>query len=88
MPDTFATHSAGLDSPAFDASPVTPHDANDLAFTTRALYVGGGGDVAAILKGDASSVTFVNVPAGSILPVAAKRVLATGTTAANILALW
>jgi hypothetical protein len=88
MPDTFANHGAGLESPAFDAAAVTPHDTNDLTFTARALYVGTGGDVAAILKGDAAAVTFKNVPAGSILPVAAKRVLATGTTAANILALW
>jgi hypothetical protein len=88
MPDTFATHAAGLDSPAFDAAAVTPHDTNDLAFTARALYVGTGGDVVAILKGDAASVTFRNVPAGTVLPVAAKRVLATGTTAANMLALW
>lgn len=88
MPDTFATHSAGLDSPAFDAAAVTPHDTNDLAFTARALYVGTGGDVPAILKADATSVTFRNVPAGSILPVSVKRVLAAGTTASNILALW
>jgi hypothetical protein len=88
MPDTFATHSAGLDSPAIDAAAVTPHDTNDLAFTARALYVGTGGDVVAILKGDAASVTFKSVPGGVVLPVAARRVLATGTTAANIVALW
>lgn len=88
MPDSFANYAAGLDSPAFDAAAVAPHDANDLAFTARALYVGTGGDVVAILKGDAASVTFKNVPAGTVLPVCARRVLATGTTASNILALW
>ena len=88
MPDTFVNHGAGLESPAFDASSVTPHDVNDLTSTARALFVGVGGDVVAILKGDAASVTFKNVPAGSFMPVAARRVLATGTTATNILALW
>jgi hypothetical protein len=88
MPDTFATYGAGLESPAFDAAAVTPHDTNDLAFTARGLYVGTGGDVVAILKADTASVTFKNVATGTILPVAAKRVLAAGTTAANIVALW
>jgi hypothetical protein len=88
MPDNFASHTAGLDSPAFDAAAVTPHDTNDLAFTARALYVGTAGDVVAILKADAASVTFRNVPSGTVLPVCARRVLATGTTASNILALW
>lgn len=88
MPDTFANFSAGLDSPAFDAAAVAPHDVNDLTFTARALYVGTGGDVVAILKGDAAAVTFKNVPTGAVLPVAVRRVQATGTTASNILALW
>ena len=88
MPDVFANHGAGLDSPAFNASALTPNDATDTAFTTRALYIGGAGDVAAILKGDAAAVTFKNVAAGTILPLAVKRVMSTGTTATFIVALW
>jgi hypothetical protein len=88
MPDSFVNQGAGLDSPAFDAASVTPNDGADLAFTARALYVGGAGDVTAILKGDAVAVTFKNVAGGTILPVAARRVMSTGTTATFIVALW
>jgi hypothetical protein len=88
MPDNFSTFAAGLDSPAFDAASIVPNDGADLPTVARAVYVGQGGDVVAILKGDAASVTFKNAAAGSILPVAARRVLATGTTAAHLVALW
>jgi hypothetical protein len=88
MPDTFSGQSPGLDGPAFNASAVTPSDGADLGATARALFIGVGGDVAAILKGDAASVVFKNVPQGTVLAVSAKRVLATGTTATNIVALW
>jgi len=45
-----------------------------------ALYVGGAGDVAVQpLKG--SVVTFVDVPAGSILPVKCTKVMSTNTDA-------
>lgn len=36
---------------------------------------------------DAGGVTFRNMPSDSLLPVLARRVLATGTTAADLLAL-
>lgn len=88
MPDTFANTGAALDSPAFNAAAITPNDGADLAFTARALYVGVGGDIAAVLKGDAASVVFKSVPQGSLLPACIKRVLATGTTASNLVALW
>jgi hypothetical protein len=88
MPDTFQNHQAGLESPAFEAAAVTPHDTNDLAFTARALYVGSGGDLAVIPKNSASSVVFRNVQSGTLLPITAKRVLVTGTTATQIVALW
>lgn len=35
----------------------------------------------------AAGVTFRNLPSGSLLPVRARRVLATGTTAADMLVL-
>lgn len=52
----------------------------------RALYVGTGGNVVAIVNGTA--VTFVNVQGGSILPIEASRVNSTSTTAANLVALY
>lgn len=65
---------------------ITPNDGADLAAETRALYVGSAGDVALILvSGDA--ITFASVPAGTLLPVRAMRVKATGTTAGLLLGL-
>lgn len=66
---------------------VTPHDANELPVIPKALYVGSGGTI--ILRGvDATAdVSFTNVPAGAVLAVRARHVRATGTTAANIVAL-
>jgi len=81
MPDLFATHSAGLDSPAGKAFTITPDDSNDLAISTRAVYTGTGGTLVVILQDDVASVTFTNVPPGQILPLRCRRVLATGTTA-------
>lgn len=65
---------------------VTPHDTNDLANVARALWVGGAGNVAVLLSEDSSAVTFVGVAAGTLLPLRAKRVLSTGTTATSIVA--
>lgn len=77
-------------SPAGYAYAVTPSDSADIA-QCRALWVGGAGNLA-IRSFDpnsqnSGSVTFVSVPAGTLLPVKTTRVFATGTTATNIVAL-
>lgn len=87
MPDYFGYHDVMLDSPAVAAVAVTPDDDTDLANVTRVLYVGGAGDVSVILSWDTAAVTFSSVPAGTFMPIRAKRVLLTGTTATNLLAL-
>ena len=62
------------------------------------LYIGVGGDVSVILSGvtnaagdgpplAAQAIVFKGVPAGSILPVIVDYVLATGTTATDMIAL-
>lgn len=66
---------------------ITPNDGVDLATNTRGIYVGGAGNVAVILEDDTASVTFVAPPVGSVLPIRARRVLATGTTATNLIGL-
>lgn len=77
----------GLDNPGADAIAVTPDDNTDLVPSARGLYVGGTGNVA-VMTIAGTSITFVAVPAGSILPVRCKRVLATGTSGSmNIVAL-
>lgn len=65
---------------------VTPSDATILS-GVRALYVGGAGDVAVTFN-DGSTATFVGVVSGFILPVQVSRVMSTGTTATNIVALF
>lgn len=55
--------------------------------TTRGLYVGAAGNVAVTMAAG-QSVTFVGVQAGTVLPIRVSRVLSSGTTASNLLALY
>ena len=73
--------------PTRRAASVTPSDTDDLANVSRYLWVGGAGSVRVLTeRGD--DVTFAGVPAGTLLPISVSRVLAGGTTATNILALF
>jgi hypothetical protein len=76
------------DDPALNAAAVTPDDNNDLPVFCRGLYVGAGGNIALDTQGGQAQVLFTAVPQGMILPVAAKRVRAAGTTASSLVALW
>lgn len=80
-----AYRTADATCPAHGAVAVTPSDATTLPIT-RGLYVGTTGDVAVIMA-DGQTVTFTAVPV-QILPVQVSKVLSTGTTASNILALY
>ncbi len=64
---------------------VTPSDTAKIS-KTAGLWIGGAGSVA-VLGVNSASVTFTNVAAGTLLPIAVTQVLATGTTATNIVAL-
>jgi hypothetical protein len=78
------------DSPlgaASHAFAVTPHDSNALAAIPRALYVGTGGTITLRLADDSADVVLKNVQGGQVLDVQASYVRATGTTAADIVAL-
>lgn len=76
-------------APARSAVAVTPHDSTDLAIYARALYVGGAGNVALVpADGSNTAVTFVGVPAGTILPIQTQRVNSTNTTATSIVAIY
>jgi hypothetical protein len=78
--------SGGLDSPCRSAAAVTPSDTTDLGFVSRQLFVGGAGNVTAIMA-DGTTVLFTGVLAGAFLPIRCSRVKATGTTATNMVAL-
>lgn len=65
---------------------ITPNDAADLPVAVRAIYVGVTGDIVAIGPGDTgtSGITFKAVSAGAWQAIQARRVLATNTTATNL----
>lgn len=78
----------GQDAPAVETLAITAHNTNDLTTVSRALWVGTGGDIALMASGDSASVILKNVPNGTLLPIRIKRVLITGTTAADLVALY
>lgn len=53
----------------------------------RGLYTGSGGTIVMRLIGDTADVTYTNVPAGAILPLAVSWVKQTNTTATGLVAL-
>lgn len=70
------------------ARPVTPNDARDLPDgASRGLYVGASGDLTVVLAAGGAPVTLVGHPVG-YAPLQVRRVLATGTTAASLVALY
>lgn len=66
---------------------VTPSDSTDFDTICRAIYVGGAGNVVAV-RHDGTAVTFTGVPAGTVLPIAVRRINSTSTTATAIVALF
>ncbi len=73
---------------AAHAFAITPNDGADLTHETRAIYVGGAGDVNLVTAGG-ETVLFKALSAGTVLPIRATRVLATSTTAAmNLVGLY
>lgn len=76
------------DAPGRTGFAVTPSDASDLAKYAKALYIGVTGDVTVlpIDNADGATLLFKAHPVG-YMPVGVRKVLATGTTATNILGL-
>lgn len=85
--DAYLNHARSAGDPARKAAVVTPGDATDLSPYAKALYLGQGGDLKIIPAGSDDPVTLKNHPAGYVA-VQARRVYATGTTAAHIVALY
>jgi hypothetical protein len=76
----------GLESPYDNAAAITPNDSTDLSYATRAIYVGQQGTLTVTMLGG-GDVTF-NCGAHMLLPIRVTRVLATGTSADDLVALW
>lgn len=84
MPD-FQPSAPGALFPAYKLTAVTPSDATTLV-GVRALWVGGAGTISVIAVNDTAAVT-LSVPAGTLLPIFAKKVMA-ATTATLIVAMY
>lgn len=96
MPEPFAniqvaSPSRGMNSTQSDpitrAAAVTPSDSTDLTNACRGFVVGTAGNVkVTTLGGD--TVTIYSLVAGVIHGIQCTRIWSTGTTAANITAVW
>ena len=64
---------------------VTPNDTT--VVDCEAFYVGTAGNVAIMAKRGGAAVTFVGCLAGRVYPIACAKIMATGTTASDIVAL-
>lgn len=67
---------------ATDAFSITPSDSTTQR--AQAVYVGAAGNVA-LRTEDGTTLTFSGAQAGTILPVKTNQILATGTTATNLI---
>lgn len=87
MADPFDGMNA-VESPARLAVAVTPHDVNPLADIPKALFVGTGGNITMRGAGGGVDAVWKNIPSGTTIPFRAEYIRATGTAAADILALY
>jgi hypothetical protein len=91
--DPLNTNASSAATPARQAAAVTPSDSTDLTTYAKALFIGtvSGGSTVVVLpvrNADGSTVTLKGLSAGQIVPIQVRRVLSTGTTAADIVALF
>jgi hypothetical protein len=78
--------SANLNYGYAQAVAITPSDVTNFTEgSTLAIYVGGAGNITAIVNG--AAVLFTAVPVGTTLAIRATRVNATGTAATALVAL-
>lgn len=73
----------GHGQPITHVIPIVPDDTQDLAFMSRGIYIGGAGNLVCVTVSGSVGV-LVGLVAGTILPIRATRVMATGTTATNL----
>lgn len=88
MSDPFSGVSDAPFAPATRALAITPDDTNPLTDIPKGLYVGTGGTITMRGVNGTADQVWKNVPSGTILPFRVQYVRATGTTAADLLALY
>ena len=79
--DKFRFFPATFEGPATKGFAITSNESANLAFTTRAVYVGSAGNLVVEMADDASgtTTTFAAVPAGTTLPIRIRKVRTVGT---------
>jgi len=82
MNNPFKNRMPSLNGPSSDLFSVTPSDSVDLEAMALALYIETGGTL--VVTTASGDVRTVSVNDFSILPVGARRIHATGTTASGI----
>lgn len=85
--DKFATYQVTPPGPMTGGFAVTKSDATIFAQPTRAVWVGGVGNVAVTYL-DGTTDILLAVPTGTMLNIRVTQVLSTGTTATNLSGLY
>ena len=85
MANPFTGQSPDPDVTAIDLFTVTPSDSTNLPFPTRRIYVGSAGTVTVVTTKE-TTVTFSGLAAGSMIgDFNIYKILATGTTASQLI---
>lgn len=79
---------SAMSDPAPSAVVITPSDTVNFETPTRGIYVGVAGNISVQLATLGTAIVFKGAVAGSVIPVRARRVNSTGTTATDLVALY
>lgn len=79
---------ASTNASSGSAFAITPNNNYEYDKPTRAIYVGGAGDLTVVMAVNGKTVTFTAVPGGTVLPIAVSKVRSTDTTATAIVGLF
>lgn len=83
----FNSSDESVSAPASGSEAIVPHATNPLPEYTRAIYVGGAGNLVVRLIDDDDDTTFTAVPVGTLLPIRVSHVRAS-STATNLVAMY
>lgn len=82
------SHRGQAHGPVRRMAAIAPDDNTDLTEIPQSIYVGVAGDIVVQMAGDTGGTSITMTVAQGYHPLCVDRVLATGTTASNIIALY
>lgn len=85
--DNYRALGDSISAPSRNCFAIIPDDVQDLPEVPKAIYVGSGGRITLRSVDGASDVVFAGIASGTILPVRATAIRATGTDASDLLGL-